>query len=58
MKRFIIPKPFQPLLDPRVRKVVEDSGRSAGKSTSNETVAISLGMQSKYNNTLYMRAEQ
>ena len=58
MKRFIIPKTFQPLLDPRVRKVVEDSGRSAGKSTSNETVAISLGMQSKYNNTLYMRAEQ
>lgn len=58
MKRFIIPKPFKPLLDNNVRKIVEPSGRSAGKSTSNETVALKLAMESKYNNTLYMRAEQ
>lgn len=58
MKRFIVPKPFKPLLDPNVRKIVEPSGRSAGKSTSNETVAIKLALESKYNNTLYMRAEQ
>jgi len=58
VKRFIVPKPFAPLLNAKVRKIVEPSGRSAGKSTSNETVAIKLAMESKYNNTLYMRAEQ
>ena len=58
MTKFPIPKPFKPLLDPTVRKIVEDSGRTAGKSTTNETVALGLTMQSKYNNTLYMRAEQ
>lgn len=58
MTAFTIPKPFKPLLDPNVRKIVEDSGRSTGKTTSNETVAIGLALQSKYNNTLYMRAEQ
>lgn len=56
--KFPIPKPFAPLLDPNIRKVVEDSGRITGKSTTNETVAIAKTMQSKYNNTLYMRAEQ
>lgn len=56
--KFIVPKPFKPLLDPNVRKIVEVSGRSSGKSTTNETVAISLALQSKENNTLYMRAEQ
>lgn len=58
MTAFPIPKPFRPLLDPKIRKIVEDSGRSAGKSTTNETVAIALAMQSKFNNVLYMRAEQ
>lgn len=58
LTKFIIPKPFKPLLDPNVRKVVEVSGRSTGKSTTNETLAIGLALQSKYNNTLYMRAEQ
>nr|DAP53555.1 MAG TPA: large terminase [Caudoviricetes sp.] len=54
----IIPKPFKPLLDPNVRKVIEESGRTAGKSTTNESIAIALALQSKYNNILYMRAEQ
>lgn len=53
-----IPKPFKPLLDPNVRKIIEPSGRSAGKSTTNESVAIALTLQSRYNNILYMRAEQ
>lgn len=54
----IIPKPFSPLLDPKVRRIVEESGRSSGKSTTNETVAIGLMMQSKYNNIWYCRAEK
>lgn len=61
MKRHIefgVPEPFEPLLDPRVRKVIEVSGRSAGKSTTNETVALGLTLQSRYNNIVYMRAEQ
>lgn len=55
---FPIPKPFRPLLDPSVRKIVEESGRTTGKSTTNETLAIALALQSRCNNTLYMRAEQ
>lgn len=58
MNEFIIPKPFKPLLDPNVHKIVEVSGRSTGKSTTNETLALGLTLQSKYNNVLYMRAEQ
>ncbi|MCH5165640.1 MAG: phage terminase large subunit [Clostridiales bacterium] len=58
MTTFPIPKPFRPLLDPNVRKIVEESGRSTGKSTTNETLGIALTLQSKYNNVLYMRAEQ
>ena len=58
MKTFPIPKPFKPLLDPSVRKIVEVSGRSTGKSTTNETLAILKTLQSRYNNILYMRAEQ
>lgn len=58
MTAFPIPKPFKPLLDPNVRKIVEESGRSTGKTTTNETVALGLTLQSKYNNVLYMRAEQ
>ena len=58
MIRLPIPKEYKPLLDPTVRKVVEESGRTTGKSTTNETVAIKLALESEYNNTLYMRAEQ
>ena len=54
----IIPAPFAPLLDPKVRKVIEESGRSSGKSTTNETVAAVLMMQSKANNIWMCRAEK
>ncbi len=53
-----IPAPFAPLLDPTVRKIVEESGRSSGKSTTNETVAIGLMLQSRDNNVWYCRAEK
>lgn len=56
--RMPIPKEYRSLLDPNVRKIVERSGRTTGKSTTNETVAIKLTLESKYNNILYMRAEQ
>jgi len=58
VNRLIIPKEYKSLLDPNVREIVEESGRSTGKSTTNETVAIKLTLESKYNNVLYMRAEQ
>lgn len=56
--RSIVPEPFKPLLDPHVRKVIEESGRTAGKSTTNETVAASLMMASRKNNIWYCRAEK
>lgn len=48
---------YMPLISPDVREVVEGSGRCTGKSTSNEIVAISLMLQSKFNNIWYCRAE-
>ena len=56
--RQIIPKPFLPLIMPSVRKVVEESGRSSGKSTTNETVAIGKMLESRKNNIWYCRAEK
>ncbi len=56
--RSVVPKPFSPLLDPNVRKIVEESGRSSGKSTTNETVAVGLMMKSRKNNIWYCRAEK
>lgn len=56
--RSVIPEPFKALVDPKVRKVVEESGRTAGKSTTNETVAASGMMQSRLNNVWYCRAEK
>lgn len=53
-----IPKPFAPLLMPSVRKVVEESGRSSGKSTTNETVAIGKMLENRRNNIWYCRAEK
>ena len=53
-----IPAPFKPLLDPDVRKIIEESGRTAGKSTTNEDVGSNLMLQSKYNNVWYCRAEK
>lgn len=56
--RSVVPKPFSPLLDPAVRKVVEESGRSSGKSTTNETVAVAKMMAARKNNIWYCRAEK
>ena len=53
-----IPAPFKPLVDPNVRKIIERSGRSSGKSTSNEVMAATLMMKSRYNNIWYCRAEK
>ena len=53
-----VPKPFAPLIDPKVRRIIEESGRSAGKSTTNETVAVSLMMCNRLNNIWYCRAEK
>lgn len=54
----IVPKPFSPLLSPSVRKIVEESGRTSGKSTTNETVAVCKMMESRKNNIWYCRAEK
>lgn len=54
----IVPKPFAPLLNPNIRKIIEESGRTAGKSTTNETVAVSLVMSGRKNNVWYTRAEK
>lgn len=53
----IIPKPFKPLINPNIRKIVEESGRTSGKSTTNEEVAVGLTMLDRTNNILYSRAE-
>lgn len=50
-------KLYAPLVDPNVDEVVEPSGRSSAKSTSNEIVAVTLMCQSKQNNIWYCRAE-
>lgn len=54
----IIPKPFAPLLNPNIRKIIEESGRTAGKSTTNEGVAVALMMNGRKNNIWYCRAEK
>lgn len=54
----IVPPKFSPLLNPNVRKIIEESGRSSGKSTTNETVAISRMLESRKNNIWYCRAEK
>lgn len=57
MGRIVIPKEYRELLNDSVRKVVEDSGRTAGKSTTNENLAVKLALESRRNNIMYMRAE-
>lgn len=54
----IIPKQFKPLFDPSVRRIIEDSGRSAGKSTTNETAMVLAALDSGNHNSLYCRAEK
>ena len=49
---------YAPLVDATVKEVVEGSGRCTAKSTSNEIVALTLMMQSKFNNIWYCRAER
>lgn len=51
-------KQYAPLADPNVSVIVEPSGRCSGKSTNNEIIAITLMLQSKYNNIWYCRAEK
>lgn len=51
-----IPEKFASLLDPKIRKIVEVSGRSSGKSTTNETVAAGLMLRHRSNNIWYCRA--
>lgn len=51
------PKQFAPLFDTLQRTIIEDSGRSSGKSTTNEEAAALFMLQSKYNNVWYCRAE-
>lgn len=53
-----IPEPYAPLLDDSVRRIVEKSGRSSGKTTSNDEWIIMKTMESKYNNVWYCRAEK
>lgn len=52
-----VSKKYAPLFDRAVKEIVEPSGRNSGKSTSNEILAVTLMMQSKYNNVWYCRAE-
>lgn len=49
---------YAPLFDPNITEYVEPSGRTSGKTTSNEILAISLMLQSKYNNVWFCRAEK
>lgn len=49
---------YAPLFDPNVKEVVEGSGRCTAKSTSNEIAALTLMLQSKFNNVWYCRAEK
>lgn len=49
---------YAPLVDPNVEEIVEGSGRTTAKSTSNEIIAVWLMTQSKYNNIWYCRAEK
>lgn len=53
-----IPPPFAPLLNPSVRKIVEASGRSSGKSTTNECAAALKMLKGRDNNIWYCRAEK
>lgn len=52
------PKQYAPLFDDSVSEVVEPSGRTTAKTTSNEIYAVSLMLKGKYNNVWYCRAEK
>ena len=57
-KIMILPRPFEPLWDNETTEIVERSGRSSGKTTTNEMRAIEFMMTSKRHNIWYCRAEQ
>lgn len=48
---------FAPLFETTVTEIVEASGRSSGKSTTNEMAAVLYMMESRFNNVWYCRAE-
>lgn len=52
------PKPYAPLLDDNVTEIIESSGRSAGKTTTNEELIIKVTMEDALNNVWYCRAEK
>ena len=52
------PRQYAPLFDKSISEVVEPSGRTTAKTTSNEIYAVSLMLESKYNNIWYCRAEK
>lgn len=54
----VIPGPFAPLFAPNVSKIVEASGRSSGKTTTNESAAVVRMLESRLNNIWYCRAEK
>ena len=56
-KRVTLPRPYAPLLNPEIREIVEPSGRSSGKTTSNEVAAICKMLDDGRNNIWYCRAE-
>ena len=58
MSSITLPQEYSPLVDNSVSEVVEPSGRSTAKTTSNEIVAIMLMMKSAKNNVWYCRAEK
>ena len=53
-----VPKQYAPLFDKSISEVIEPSGRTTAKTTSNEIYAVSLMLQDKYNNVWYCRAEK
>lgn len=57
MNDIIVCDKYYPLFDAACNEVVEPSGRCTGKTTHNEIAAVSLMLQSKYNNVWYCRAE-
>lgn len=58
MTRIEIPEQFKILFDGKRRKIIEDSGRTSGKTTTTEEAMVLSVIQSKYNNCWYCRASR
>lgn len=52
-----MPNAFAVILENRLKIILEESGRSSGKSTTNNSIAISLMLKSRKNNIWQARAE-